>query len=163
MSIKLWSYVKTDVATASIQRWFNVKTLNIIAESMVFQHYTTLFQGLTSQQEHDVETTSIQRQLTRRRKTKFPTVKPPIYLPKWQIWMQLSPFKCIYSFFFCWKNVMFAQTDKCCELHKTKCQPMRSDITWWRRISDSISQNNNVGFLTLSNKTSHYIRKCIRI
>ena len=28
---------------------------------------------------------------TRRRKTKFPTVKPPIYLPKWQIWMQLSP------------------------------------------------------------------------
>ena len=29
--------------------------------------------------------------LTRRRKTKFPTVKPPIYLPKWQIWMQLSP------------------------------------------------------------------------
>ena len=24
--------------------------------------------------------------LTRRRKTKFPTVKPPIYLPKWQIW-----------------------------------------------------------------------------
>ena len=32
--------------------------------------------------------------LTRRRKTKFPTVKPPIYLPKWQIWMQLSP-KCL--------------------------------------------------------------------
>ena len=31
--------------------------------------------------------------LTRRRKTKFPTVKPPIYLPKWKIWMQLSP-KC---------------------------------------------------------------------
>ena len=29
--------------------------------------------------------------LTRRRKTKFPTVKPPIYLPKCQIWMQLSP------------------------------------------------------------------------
>ena len=29
--------------------------------------------------------------LTRRRKMKFPTVKPPIYLPKWQIWMQLSP------------------------------------------------------------------------
>ena len=29
--------------------------------------------------------------LKRRRKTKFPTVKPPIYLPKWQIWMQLSP------------------------------------------------------------------------
>ena len=29
--------------------------------------------------------------LTRRRKTKFPTVKKPIYLPKWQIWMQLSP------------------------------------------------------------------------
>ena len=29
--------------------------------------------------------------LTRRRKTKFPTVKPPIYLPKYQIWMQLSP------------------------------------------------------------------------
>ena len=28
--------------------------------------------------------------LTSRRKTKFPTVKPPIYLPKWQIWMQLS-------------------------------------------------------------------------
>ena len=27
----------------------------------------------------------------RRRKTKFPTVKPPIYLPKCQIWMQLSP------------------------------------------------------------------------
>ena len=24
-------------------------------------------------------------------KTKFPTVKLPIYLPKWQIWMQLSP------------------------------------------------------------------------
>ena len=32
--------------------------------------------------------------LMRRRKTKFPTVKPPIYLPKWQIWMQLSP-KCL--------------------------------------------------------------------
>ena len=29
--------------------------------------------------------------LTRRRKTKFPTVKPPIYLPKCQIWKQLSP------------------------------------------------------------------------
>ena len=29
--------------------------------------------------------------LTRRRKTKFPTVKPPIYLPKYPIWMQLSP------------------------------------------------------------------------
>ena len=27
----------------------------------------------------------------RRRKTKFPTIKLPIYLPKWQIWMQLSP------------------------------------------------------------------------
>ena len=31
--------------------------------------------------------------LTRRRKTKFPTVKPPIYLPKCQIWKQLSPNK----------------------------------------------------------------------
>ena len=29
--------------------------------------------------------------LTRRRKTKFPTVKLPIYLPKCQIWKQLSP------------------------------------------------------------------------
>ena len=29
--------------------------------------------------------------LTRRRKTKFPTVYPTIYLPKWQIWIQLSP------------------------------------------------------------------------
>ena len=29
--------------------------------------------------------------LTRRRKTKFPTAKTPIYLPKCQIWMQLSP------------------------------------------------------------------------
>ena len=28
--------------------------------------------------------------LTRRRKTKFPTVKPPIYLPKCQIWKQFS-------------------------------------------------------------------------
>ena len=27
---------------------------------------------------------------TRRRKTKFPTLKPPIYAPKWQISMQLS-------------------------------------------------------------------------
>ena len=29
--------------------------------------------------------------LTRRRKTNFPTVYPTIYLPKWQIWIQLSP------------------------------------------------------------------------
>ena len=29
--------------------------------------------------------------LTRHSKTKFSTVKPLIYLPKWQIWMQLSP------------------------------------------------------------------------
>ena len=29
--------------------------------------------------------------LTRRRKTEFPTVKLPIYLPKCQIWKQLSP------------------------------------------------------------------------
>ena len=38
--------------------------------------------------------------LTRRRKTKFPTVKPPIYLPKWQIWMQLSPKLSTYDVFF---------------------------------------------------------------
>ena len=35
----------------------------------------------------------------RRRKTKFPTVKPLIYLPKCQIWMQLSP-KWMYLFKF---------------------------------------------------------------
>ena len=29
--------------------------------------------------------------LTRRRKTKFPTVYPTIYLPKWKCWIQLSP------------------------------------------------------------------------
>ena len=29
--------------------------------------------------------------LTRRRKTKFPTVYPTIYLPKWKFWIQLSP------------------------------------------------------------------------
>ena len=29
--------------------------------------------------------------LALRRKTKFPTVHPPIYLPKWKIWIQLSP------------------------------------------------------------------------
>ena len=27
------------------------------------------------------------------------------------------------------KNVLFAQRDKCCELRKTKCQPMRSAVT----------------------------------
>ena len=42
--------------------------------------------------------------------------------------------------FFYWKNVVFAQSNKCCELCKTKCQPMRS-VMWWRRISDTISQN----------------------
>ena len=42
--------------------------------------------------------------------------------------------------FFYWKNVVFAQSNKCCELCKTKCQPMRS-VMWWRRISNSISQN----------------------
>ena len=29
--------------------------------------------------------------LARRRKTKFPTVYPTIYLPKWKFWIQLSP------------------------------------------------------------------------
>ena len=42
--------------------------------------------------------------------------------------------------FFYWKNVLFAQSNKCCELCKTKCQPVRS-VMWWRWISDSISQN----------------------
>ena len=38
--------------------------------------------------------------LTRRRKAKFPTVKPPIYLPKCQIRMQLSPNLAIKSFIY---------------------------------------------------------------
>ena len=46
----------------------------------------------------------------------------------------------MYSFFLL-KNVLFAQSDKCCELRKTKCQPMRSEVMWWCQISDSISQN----------------------
>ena len=67
-------------------------------------------------------------------------------------------------FFVCWKNVLFAQSDKCCELRKTKCQPMRSDFTWWRRISDSISQNiPSHFFLTLSSQTSRCTRSSIRI
>ena len=76
----------------------------------------------------------------RRRKTKFPTVKPPIYLHKRQIWGSY-PHSNAFIHFFYWKNVLFAQNDKRCELRKTKCQPMRSDVTWWRRICDSISQN----------------------
>ena len=69
----------------------------------------------------------------------------------------------LFIFFFVEKSVLFAQSDKCCELRKTKCQPIRSDVTWWRRISDSISQNIPSQILTLSNQTSRYIRKCIRI
>ena len=38
----------------------------------------------------------------RRRKTKFPTVKLPIYLPKCQSWMQLSP---KYLLFMCQTNI----------------------------------------------------------
>ena len=59
------------------------------------------------------------------------------------------------------KNVLFAQNDKCCELRKTKCQPMRSDVTWWRRICDSISQNipSQIFYVI----QSRYIRECIRI
>ena len=37
--------------------------------------------------------------LSRHRKTNFATVKPPIYLHKWQIWMQLSPNSDIWIFF----------------------------------------------------------------
>ena len=46
----------------------------------------------------------------------------------------------MYSFFLL-KNVLFAESDKCCELLKTKCQPMRSKVMWWCQISDSILQN----------------------
>ena len=38
--------------------------------------------------------------LMRRRKTKFPTVYPTIYLPKWKFWIQLSP-----NWWFSWKTV----------------------------------------------------------
>ena len=31
--------------------------------------------------------------MTRRRKTKFPTIKPPINLLKWKFWIWLSPFE----------------------------------------------------------------------
>ena len=70
---------------------------------------------------------------------RFLTVYRRIYHRRLFHWMQLSPFKCICSFFY-WKNVLFAQSNKCCELCKTKCQPMTS-VMWWRWISDSISQN----------------------
>ena len=32
------------------------------------------------------------------------------------------------EFLFLLKNVLFAQSHKCCELRKTKCQPMRSEV-----------------------------------
>ena len=41
--------------------------------------------------------------LTRRRKRKFPTIKPPIYLPKWKIGMQLTPK---------WKNISLVKRVK---------------------------------------------------
>ena len=42
--------------------------------------------------------------LTRRRKTKFPTIYPTIYLPKWKFWIQLSP-KCVsIGIEFTWKG-----------------------------------------------------------
>ena len=40
----------------------------------------------------------------------------------------------LFIFFLLKKNVLFAQSDMCCELRETKCQPMRRNI----------SQNNTV-------------------
>ena len=35
----------------------------------------------------------------------------------------------IFFFFVVEKNVLIAQSHRCCELRKTKCQPMRRDVT----------------------------------
>ena len=34
---------------------------------------------------------NLRQYILRRRKTKFPTGYPTIYLPKWKFWIQLSP------------------------------------------------------------------------
>ena len=50
---------------------------------------------------------------------------------------------CFLIIYFVKKLALFAQSGKLkhCELHKTKYQPMKSDVMKWRRVSDSISQD----------------------
>ena len=68
-----------------------------------------------------------------------------------------------YSNAFICSVVLFAQCAKCCEPRKTKCQPMRSDVTWWRRVPIVYRRIYRRKFLTLSSQTSRCIHKCIRI
>ena len=89
--------------------------------------------------------------LTRRRKTKFPTVKPPIYLPKCQIWMQLSPnyisfpYESLGRLWYIWKwssaHVYARGHKQHCKLHYCLWrvsikQNSKSDWgqTWWEAL-----------------------------
>ena len=46
--------------------------------------------------------------LTCRRKTKFPTIKPTVYLPNWQVWRQFSP---IYLIILVFSNLLRYRRD----------------------------------------------------
>ena len=84
--------------------------------------------------------------LTRRRKTKFPTVKPPIYLPKCQI-------------LFFWKKMYYlhkaTSAVSCVKPNASQWEATLRDDVGFSFVYRRIYRRN---ILTLSNQTSRYIR-----
>ena len=77
-----------------------------------------------------VRKSSFTAQLTRRCKTKFPTIYPTIYLPKWKFWIQLSP-KWYYG--------------KCLKISNTSCLSKRARQTEQTQIRLLLKKQSDQG------------------